>query len=216
MALIVHAAGQAVKSTAEASFPRFTTAEGPRDGEGFPTSGAKLCTLEHRDICYVLPSHALEGGHVVYDFGLDARTERLSLEQGGSWVFFSATFSAGGSGSLQRISILRFKPNDRGGTIVNLMPYVAVTNVSDRAIWFLAAASPYPLFVDADFLWGEGETHFGPHFYQVGVWRFDPSTAFYKQVLSFRTAKRYDGGDVGDVRVLRPERAEILRRLGIH
>ena len=215
MAIFVHAAGQPVKSTPEASFPRFTTTEGPRDGDGVPTSGAQLCTLERHNICYAMPSHALDGGQVVYHFGLDPRTERLPLNQGGSWVLFSATFSAGGSGSLERISVLRFEPNDRRGKIVNLLPYVAVTNVSDRAIWPIPEVSPYPLFVDADFIWGAGETHFGPHSFQVGVWCFDPSTAFYKQVLSYRTAKRYDGGDVGGVRVLRPERAEILRRLGI-
>jgi hypothetical protein len=192
-------------------FPRYTQAQGGLDGDGFPVSGAKLCLLQQKDVCFRMPAHTLESpASVTYDFGLDPRSERLTLRNGGSWVFFSATFSAGGSGTLERIAVLRY---ERDGSIKNLMPYVAVTDVSQRAMWNLPDVSPFPVFVDADFIWGKDEPHFGDHFYRVEAWRYDPAQNQYVKAIEYKTAQRYDGGDAGPVRVLPKERDELLRRL---
>lgn len=173
-----------------------------------------MCLLRDRDVCYQMPSQAASGSaNVIYQFGLDPRSERLLLAGGGSWVFFSGTFSGGGSGTLERIAVLRYQENGGVMAIVNLMPFVGVTNVSDRAMWTVPDASPYPIFVCADFLWGEGEPHFGQHYYTVEAWRFDPKEDRYVKAFSYRTATRYDGGDSTPVHVLAPERQEILRRL---
>jgi hypothetical protein len=92
---------------------------------------------------------------------------------GGSWVFFSATFSAGGSGTLTRLAILEYQSGEgKSGALVNLLPYVGLTNVSQHALWTVPNASPYPLLIVADFIWGSGETHFPPHHYAVEAWRF--------------------------------------------
>lgn len=173
-----------------------------------------MCLLRDRDVCYQMPSQAASGSaNVIYQFGLDPRSERLLLAGGGSWVFFSGTFSGGGSGTLERIAVLRYQENGRVMAIVNLMPFVGVTNVSDRAMWTVPDASPYPIFVCADFLWGEGEPHFGQHYYTVEAWRFDPKEDRYVKAFSYRTAMSYGGGDSTPVHVLAPERQEILRRL---
>ena len=214
--LRVAAWGQQTAPSSAGSFPHFTLAKGQLDADGFPTSGAKLCVLG-RDICYQMPPHTLPGpGKVTYDFGLAPRSERLPLAGGGSWIFFSATFSAGGSGTLERLAVLRYEGDRGSGRIVNLMPYAGATNVSDRAMWTVPGASKYPILVKADFIWGEGEGHFSQHFYTVEAWCFDPRVVRYAKAFSYRTAKKYDGGDNAPVRVLAPERQEILRRLGFN
>ena len=212
--LCVAACGQSTISSTTGSFPRFTVVKGQLDADGFPTSGAKLCVLGRRDICFQMPSQTLPGpSAVTYDFGLDPRSERLPLASGGSWVFFAATFSAGGSGTLERLAVLRYEGDGGESKIVNVMPFVGVTNVSDRAMWTVPSASDYPILIEADFIWGEGEGHFGEHFYTVEAWYFDPRADRYAKAFSYRTAKKYDGGDRARVRVLVPERQEILRRL---
>jgi len=122
-------------------------------------------------------------------------------------------FSGGGSGTLMRLAVLRYEVDGASGRIVNLLPFVAITNVGEEAIWTLPGVSKYPVLADADFVWGDGESHFGDHFYNVEVWTFEPSTELYAKVLSYRTSKKYPGGDDAEVKVLVPEREEILRRL---
>ena len=109
--------------------------------------------------------------------------------------------------------MLSYEGDSDGGKIVNLMPFVGVTNVSERAMWRVPGASEYPILVDADFIWGDGEGHFEKHYYTVEAWRFDRKADRYVKVFLYRTAKKYDGGDSAPVRVLASERQEILRRL---
>src|SRR5271168_4657672 len=177
--LLALAIAAIVQNTLPASsqlFPRYTQTEGQLDSYGLPISGARLCVLGKPDICFQMPSHILEGsGKVIYEFGLDPHSERLSLPKGESWIFFTATFSGGGSGTLERLAVLHYD----NGKIVNLLPYVAVTNLSQRVMWSVPSVSPYPVLVDADFIWDKGETHFDPHFYTVEAWRYDPSAGQY-------------------------------------
>lgn len=204
--------------TPASSFPRFTTSPGRSDADGFPLTGASLCLLEHKNICYQLPSHTTAPpGKTTYEFGLEPKAERLNILGGGSWVFFSGMFSGGGSGTLDRLAVLRFQPSATGGKIENLLPFVGVTNSSDRAMWNLPQISPYPVLVLADFVWGEGESHFAPHFYTVEAWTYSPRDDKYFKALSYRTSRRYEGLDSTDsIKVLNPERPEILRRLSAH
>jgi hypothetical protein len=207
--------GQTVNAMPSKTFPRFTLRKGQIDQDGFPISGAKLCLVNDKRYCYLMPSHTAEGsGRVTYDFGLEPHAKILPLTNGGSWAFFSAMFSAGGSGTLTRLAILRYQSGEgKSGALINLLPYIGVTNVSEYAIWTIPNASPYPVLVHADFIWGSKETHFAPHYYTVEAWRFDTATDRYKKAVSYRTSKKYEGGDSGPISVLGPERAEILRQL---
>jgi hypothetical protein len=209
----VVALGQPVGAPPSNQFPRFTLAEGQMDSDGFPTSGAKLCTVSKEAVCYQMPSEIYSGSEVKYEFGLEPHAERLPLSDGESWVFFSAMFSGGGSGTLTRLAVLRYSGNSKTDKIVNLLPWVGTTNVSEWAMWTLKGASAYPVFVRADFVWGEGETHFGSHFFNIEAWRFDPGSDRYVKALEYKTSRKYDGGDHSPIRVLAPERAEIVRRL---
>jgi hypothetical protein len=202
-------AGGQTAAPSDAAFPRFALINGQKSGDGFPISGAKLCLVGQPNVCYQMPSEVSTGSvKVTYEFGLEPRSERLTLSNGGSWVFFSAMFSAGGSGTLERLAVLRYTGR---GPINNLLPFVGVTNISDRAMWTVPEASKYPILVTADFVWSDGETHFSPHYFTVEAWRFDPNTDQYVKALSYRTTKKYVCDPM--VKVLAPERQEILRRL---
>jgi hypothetical protein len=147
-----------------------------------------------------------------YQFGLEPHWKLLPALNGATWLLFSATFSGGGSGTLTRYAILRPEEN----RFINLLPDFALTNQSDEAIWNEPALSPYPLLIAADFIWDfdAGETHFSRHRFAVEAWRFDISQDRYVLAFSYKTMKKYLGLDESDsANVIKPERAEILRRL---
>jgi hypothetical protein len=195
-------------------FPRFQMTPGKADQDGvLPKSGARLCTLQAKPVCFTMPPHLETSVRVEYEFGLDPVSERLPVQGGGSVIFFLATFSGGGSGTLERAALLRSEPD---GSLTNLLPYVAVTNQSQRQMWTLPEISPYPVLVTADFLWdfAAKETHFARHFYEVTVYRYDPAEDRYTKAFSYKTRKKYAGLDErNSVQVLGPEREEIIRRL---
>ncbi len=209
-AVALAATASAPAWSAETAFPRFAQKEGRIDANDMPLSGATLCVLPEKTRCFEMPSSPIHGNAKDrYEFALDPRSERLPLAGGGSWVFFSGTFSGGGSGMLERVAVLRYGAD---GRIENLMPEVTETEVADRAMWNLPDVSPYPVFVRADYLWGDGETHFEAHRFRVDAWIFDPATQRYRRAMTYDTTRRYDRGD-GDDKVLKVERDEILRRL---
>ena len=112
---------------------------------------------------------------------------------------------------MDSLAILRYEAD---GKIVDLTPFIGVTNQSDRAVWQIAEASKFPILVTADFYWMDGETHFADHFYTVTAYRFDDEKDRYLEAVSYRTSNKYPGLDkVNQVHVLGSERAEILRRL---
>src|SRR5258708_5019261 len=75
---------------------------------------------------------------IEFKFGLERKTERASVQGGGSLILFSATFSGGGSGSLDELALLRY---ERDGTMRNLLPVVQVTEQGEHAIWQLPSIS---------------------------------------------------------------------------
>lgn len=205
---------QLVASVRDKSFPRFVQYQGTLDDDGFPTSGVKICTKSEQPVCYQMPPHQyLDSSTVFYQFGLNPQSERLPIEGGGSWIFFTGTFSGGGSGTLERLAVLRLEGIGANGKIINLLPYVAVTNVSNRAMWKVPKISPYPILVCADYIWNNGETHFGAHYFRVDAWLFDEKLDHYVKLISYQTKRRYDGGDEGQISVLKAERKVILGRL---
>lgn len=209
----VLASGITANALPASRFPELTLTEGQLDSDGFPISGAKLCVSGMQGVCYQMPSETYSGSKVTYEFGLEPQAERLPLAGGGSWVFFSATFSGGGSGTLTRFAVLRYEGEGKTAKIVNLLPWVGATNVSEWAMWTVKGASAYPIFVHADFVWGKGETHFDSHFYTVEAWGFNQQSDRYEKVFEYQTSRKYGAGDGPPIRVLRPERAEIIRLL---
>ncbi|MBB5340336.1 hypothetical protein [Tunturiibacter gelidoferens] len=211
--LLANSHARSYSQAIHTDFPRFTVFRGAADSDGLPTSGAKLCLLKPAGVCFEMPSHRASDS-VEYEFGLDPRSESLPLAGGGSLVFFSSQFSGGGSGTLDSLAILRYQAD---GKIINLMPFVGVTNQSDRAVWQIASVSNFPILVTADFYWMDGETHFSEHLYTVNAYEFDTESDRYVKVISYRTFKKYPGLDeVERIHILTSERAQILRRLEPH
>jgi hypothetical protein len=189
--------------------PAYTVISGNKDIDEFPVSGAKIC-LESNGSCFQMPD--LKNGDVTYQFGLDPHVKILPKTGTSFWFLFDAMYSGGGSGTLTRYAILRTS----GTSWSNLLPNVALTNVSDHALWTQPDFSAYPLLVTADFFWdfNAGETHLSKHAFTVDVWRYDQRKDIYTRVITYRTNKKYDGGDsVDTVSVIAPEQHEILRRL---
>jgi hypothetical protein len=197
-------------SPAIAQAPETTLIPGKTDADDLPLSGAKFCPTSPSNTCFQMPS--LRNGDVTYEFGLEPHVRALAVPGNTSWYLFDAMFSGGGSGTLTRYAILR-KENAH---VVNLLPVVALTNVSESAVWTQPQISPYPLFITADFIWNfdAGETHFGKHLFGIEAWRFDPSKDHYVRAIFYKTARKYDGDDASDsVSVITHERPEIFRRL---
>jgi hypothetical protein len=93
-ASIIVCCTQAFSQDRFSDFPSFKMTRGTVDSDGLPTSEAKLCLLKPADICFQMPSKKINpSDSVVYEFGLNARSERLALPGGGSFIFFSSQFS---------------------------------------------------------------------------------------------------------------------------
>lgn len=212
---IFSSSAQTLDPTHVTEFPRFRLIQGNLDSDGLPTSGARLCVLNAANVCYQMPSNTgLSTGQVKYDYGLNPTAERLPLSDGGSFVFFSAEYSGGGSGSLDSLAILRYESS---GKIANILPFVDITNQSERAIWTIPKASHFPILVTADFDWRDGETHFARHFYTITAYTYEVRKGRFAKAFSYRTTKKYPGLDETDQpHILGPERKTILRRLGVN
>jgi len=106
-------------------FPAYKVFPGKVDLDGLPTGAARLCLNGQPTHCYSLPNGQKDAGSgIEFKFGLEPKTERISVQGGGSLILFSATFSGGGSGTLDELALLR---GERDGTIRNLLPVVQLT-----------------------------------------------------------------------------------------
>jgi hypothetical protein len=196
-------------------FPPFTVHEGAKDEGGFPTSDAKLCIVDSSQTCFSLsPQRGLNDKDEDLYFGLYPKTQRIPLRSGGSLVLFFAD-CGGDSGSSARFALLRY---ERNGSLRDLLPTLMLSNQSDHALWDVSAASDMPLLVTADFIWEGLEGHYGSHFYEIRVYRYNTSTGKYAQVLKYQTSHKYRGFDNFDdpFPLLKYEKSSILRKLGVH
>ena len=67
--------------------------------------------------------------------------------------------------------------------------------------------------VTAEYVLGDGETHFGRHHFAIAVHLLDPVTLLYTDVLHYVTRLKYPSLDEGGVDVIRPEMPATLRIL---
>jgi hypothetical protein len=193
-------------------FPSYKVYPGKVDLDGLPTGAARLCLNARPTHCYSLPNgrNDVQSG-IEFEFGLEPKTERASVQGGGSLILFSATFSGGGSGTLDELALLRY---ERDGTMRNLLPVVQLTEQGEHAIWQLPSISPMPVLVTAEYVWGKGETHFEQHLFEIRAYLYDLASQSYAEKIMYRTSRRYPSLDeVDQVNVLTPERNEILRQL---
>jgi len=184
--------------------PTAEVTQGSVDEDGVPTGPASLCVAskETRE-CYTPPKHTPS-------FGLRAKSSTVTLREGFEALLFKADAWGGGSGILTVVALLV----SRDGTLVNLLPDTALTNQSEYRLWNEPTISDTALFVTADYVGDEDESHFGRHRYRVTIYSFSKESRCYVMRDEYVTLKKYSGLDQGDsVSVLEPERHEILTRL---
>jgi len=183
----------------------YRVVNGQTDSDGLPTTPAQVC-IKSGGQCYSPPSPESP----LPPFGLNAAAKDLRLGTGAVLIVFTAESSSGGSGSLTSIALLQ----NRNGQLNNLLPNVRVTNQSEYHFWNLPAVSAMPVLVTADFVWSEGETHFSQHHYRITSYVYDRQAGRYVQRDQYVTDKKYAGlDDENDIKVLAPEKANIIRKL---
>jgi hypothetical protein len=139
---------------------------------------------------------------------MDPKSLKTTTASGEDLVLFSA-HTMGGSGYAYEYALLQY--NDR--RLVNLLPRVRVSNISDRALWNMPEISPMPIFLTADYLWEDG-AHYGDHRYTIRAYRYDPVTSKYTQILSYDTRRTYPSAEwPGTVHVVSAERGHISKLL---
>lgn len=191
-------------------FPPFKMYEGRLNEDGFPTTTARLCILK-TDVCY---DFAQRRNAKQYPLGMNPEVHEVKLTLGATLELFSATFSAGGSGSITGVALLKYQ---RNGQLLDLTPTLNRSNQSDLKVWNVSGVSSWPVLAMADYKWMDGESHFASHFYTVRAYLFDKGSNTYVCRLSYVTVRKYPGLDKLDqVTVLNPEKAVILHRLKAH
>jgi hypothetical protein len=167
-----------------------------------PSGPAKLCVVG-TSRCFTAPKHDPQ-------FGFSPKAEVVQINDTQQAVLFTAVASASGSGTLTLLVLLDL----RNGNWVNLLPDEAITNQGEYKMWRESRVSTAALFVVADFVWGEGETHFAEHRFKVTTYTFGANTRSYYLRDRYVTSGKYSSlDDVDEVDVLSHEKSEIVRRL---
>jgi hypothetical protein len=197
-------------------FPRFKLVNGKldvdKDGIEMPASGASLCLVGGAKTCFQMAPHQETDGKFMYQFARDPLSERIALKGGGSLAFFSASYYSVEPLKFDRLALLRYEEN---GRLTDLLPYIAVSFQGEHAMWTLPDISAMPVLVTADLYWdfNANETRWDDHRYFVEAYRDDISSDRYVFLFKYLTKRKYASGDHKPVRVLGPERDEVLRRL---
>jgi len=143
-------------------------------------------------------------------FGFLPHVEVVRLNPTQTALLFSAVASASGSGSLKLLALLHL----RNGNLEDLLPSVRISEQGEYRLWREPSVSKMVLVVTADYLWGDGETHFSRHRFKVSTYAFGTSASSYLLCDEYVTSKKYPSLDEADkITVLEQEKPEILARL---
>jgi hypothetical protein len=171
-----------------------------------PAGPAKVCvTVANARPCYTPPSS-------VPPFALDPKAVDVTLAPATKAVVFTATAAAGGSGASTIVALLVPK----SGRLVDLLPAsCTVSELSQYQFWNAPAISKMALFVTANFVWGNDETHFVAHHYQVSIYTFDPQKGIYVLRTQYVTVAKYGTGQqfAAPSDLLQREQPRIIAKL---
>ncbi|MEW6741103.1 MAG: hypothetical protein AB1325_14535, partial [Nitrospirota bacterium] len=125
-------------------------------------------------------------------------------------VLFIAKFSGGGSGTLSLITIWSY--NMEGKIFINLLPTIVITEQGEYKMLSTMRGGLEGVLVTADYIWGEGETHFSPHRYKISVYQYDEEKKIFKPVGEYVTKTKYKSlDDVDKIDVIRHEIGNIQK-----
>jgi len=124
-------------------------------------------------------------------------------------VLFTAEFFGGGSGSLKLITLWSF--NNKENNFINLLPPVAITEQGEYQFFINLKDNIGCLFIKADYIFGDDETHFSPHRYRIKIYRYSKKTNSFKFVNKYETKVKYKSlNDVDEISVIKYEKKKIL------
>jgi hypothetical protein len=179
-----------------------TKPTGDKDCPAATDSAAKLC-LRPSGICYTPPKNNPQ-------YGFEPTAKIIDLNTKQDAIFFSATSSACGSGSLTYLALLDI----RFGKLDNLLSNVTVSNQGEYKILREPTLSDSAIIVVADALWGDGETHFARHRFLISSYFLGRQTPYYFLRDQYVTSMKYPSLDeVDKITVIEAERPQIMLRL---
>jgi len=89
-----------------------------------------------------------------------------------------------------------------------------VTEQGEYRFWGEPSVSDTALLVLADYVFGDGETHFSAHSFRIDSYVFSSEVRHYQLRDEYVTSKKYPSLDeVDSITVLEQEKPEVLRRL---
>jgi hypothetical protein len=169
-----------------------------RESDSEPAaSPAKVCIEgPPQEQCYSTPK----------DFGWGPAVEVVQFAKDRSALLFSAS-TGGVSGWGIHYALLA----PQGGTDLEdlFLDGVSLSNQNRMAFWSEPDVSDAKIFVTADFVWGQGEGHYGEHRFVISAYLWGNS--YYWLADRYFTARWYSEDANDDV--LGSEKAEILARL---
>ena len=134
-----------------------------------------------------------------------------SKEPHNAVLFIAENHTEGGSGYLRLITLWTYSILDK--KFVNLLPLIQITEQGEYRL-LTAKEGIEGLFVTADYIWGENETHFSPHRYKINIYFFNDGKKSYNLRKEYITKSKYKSlDDVERINVIMPELNKIKELL---
>jgi len=167
---------------------------------------ATIClTSSVQQQCYTAPKHDPA-------YGLRPKAIIVQLTPSAEALLFTAVASGGGSGERNHIALLQ---PGKGRQLRNLMsPDLSMSEQGEYQFLNEPSISKMPLFIVADYVWSDGESHFSRHRFRISTYVFGPTLPNYGLRDEYVTSKKYASYDDAEkITVIQYENAEILARL---
>jgi len=118
-------------------------------------------------------------------------------------IAFITEFYGNGSEALNQLSFWRYD------TLTDSFLQAGLVTFTEQGEYKLIDG----MLIIADARWGDGETHFEPHYFDITVYRYVLDSG-YEKIFSYLTAKKYPGlNDVNNIDVISHEIPKIMKRL---
>jgi hypothetical protein len=149
-----------------------------------------------------------DNDRLVYQTVIGLSITRLLQQPAVPAVMAQAEMSYGGSGTSTQYALWTFHPR------ADRFDRLATFEISEQGeLQIIDTGKLAGSIITADYIWGDGESHFARHRFAITVHHLDPVTLTYTDILRYVTAGKYPSLDEGGVDVVRPETPQILRTL---
>jgi hypothetical protein len=124
-------------------------------------------------------------------------------------LFITEYHYEGGSGSLNYLTLWVYKRETK--EFVNIVPKVLFTEQGEYRL-FSKEKGVEGILVIADYVWGDGETHFSQHRYKIEIYKFVNNSKSFVLYKEYTTKSKYTSLDETDeINVIMPELKKIKK-----